>query len=307
MHGGGRCAMIVPMVTRHRDSLLARGNTSDVFGWSRHAVVKVLRPGIPDAWAAREAHTTELVHAAGLPAPAILDLTTVGGRPAIVFERVVGTSMWDQMLADPRDIPRLARLLAELQAEVNATAAPPGLPGLIDRLRDNIARASFLAPEERLVARTALERHPHEAFLCHFDVHPNNVLMGERGPTIIDWFDAAAGSPAADVVRSSVLMREDAADGHLPCADAAIIERVHSRYLEAVVRVRNVGAEELVSWEPTVLAARLAEPIPDTILRATHRTWRGLVASQPSRLAAGLRSPSAAPQPADRRKSSLAT
>lgn len=305
-HEVGECAMMGPMATRPRDALLARGNTSDVYHWGGGAVVKVLRPGIPDEWAAREALTTQLIHAAGLPAPAVLDVTTVRGRPGIVFERVHGVSMWEQMQARPRDIPRLARLMGELQAEVNSTRAPAGLPRLVDRLHDNVERAALLSAPEREIARTAVRRLSHERHLCHFDMHPNNVLMGPRGPVIIDWFDAAAGSPAADVVRSSVLIREDAAGGHLPCMDSAIIDLAHGWYLESVIRTRDIDGDVLLSWEPTVLAARLGERVPQAVLRATHRMWRDIITAQTSRLAEGLRSAEGSTGPAACRDTSPA-
>ena len=277
------------MVTHHLDSLVARGNTSDVYRWGKNEVIKVLRPNIPKEWATREAETTELAHAAGLPAPAVLDVTTIDGRPGIIFERIPGPSMWEQMIADPQEIPRLSSLLAELQAEVNATPAPSGIPSLIDALRSNIDAAQPLSSFERAMGHEALERQPHEAALCHFDVHPNNVLMGPTQPMIIDWFDAASGSPAADIVRSSILMRQDAAEGHLPCSSPSLIDFVHDQYIASVVRVREVDDDLLLSWEGTVLSARLAEPIVDSIRQTTYETLHALNASQITRLGSSRR------------------
>lgn len=38
------------------------------------------------------------------------------------------------------------------------------------------------------------------------DLHPLNVLVGPRGPVVIDWTGAARGDPAVDVVVAWVLM-----------------------------------------------------------------------------------------------------
>jgi len=277
------------MVTRYLGSLVARGNTSDVHAWGRDAVVKILRPGIPDDWAAREAKTTELVHAAGLPAPSVLDLTMVNDRPGIVLERINGDSMWDQMVSNAEEIPRLAALLAQLQAEINATPAPSGIPELVRRLEVRIGSAPLLSPPERTAALAALRSRPAAGALCHFDVHPNNVLMGSR-PTVIDWFDAATGSPAADIVRSSALMRRDATLGHLPCSDASLIELAHNHYLAAAIRFGHVDESSLLGWESPVLAARLAEPIADSMRSATYESWRARQSSGVTPLSTNLRS-----------------
>jgi uncharacterized protein (TIGR02172 family) len=274
----------------HLDSLVARGNTSDVYRWGKGSIVKLLRPEMPAEWASREAQITALVHAAGLPAPAVLDVVTIDGRPGIIFERIEGVSMWAQMLAYPHEIRPLARMLAELQAEVHATPAPSGMPQLKDRLRRKIERAQLLSSSEREAARADLERREAGAALCHFDVHPNNVLMGPTRSVIIDWYDAAAGSPSADIVRASALMRHDAADTHLPCVDRSVITRVHNSYIASVARVREIDEDELSAWESPVLAARLAEPISEAGLSATHRMWRAASAAQPTSLAQRVRS-----------------
>lgn len=279
--------MMTPMATR-LDSLIARGNTSDVFRWGNDSVVKILRPGIPDEWARREAHTTQLVHAAGLPAPEVLDLTTVQGRPALVLERVDGVPMWDHMLTEPADIPRLAILLAELQTEINLTPAPSGMPRLVDRLSAKIADAAPLSPIDRDDAQRELARLPEANALCHFDVHPNNVIMGPQGPIIVDWYDAAAGNPAADVVRSSTLMRRDAATCHLPCADPSVVAVVHDQYLSAIIRRSPIDRDLLLTWEGPVVAARLAEPLSEEAHSIMHHAWQATRSASPTPLAISL-------------------
>jgi aminoglycoside phosphotransferase (APT) family kinase protein len=280
-----------PMVIRRPGLLVARGNTSEVYEWGHGAVVKVLRAGIPREWAERESTTSELVHAAGLPAPAVLDVVTVNSRVGIVFERVEGISMWDQMLADPAGASTLIRLLVKLQAEVNASCAPSGLPKVCDRLRQNIDAAAMLTDVEKTAARGSLECLPDGNSLCHFDVHPNNVLLGRTGPVIIDWFDAAVGDPAADVVRSSVLLRHDAVAGHLGGASSSIVAELHDEYVASVVAARDLGEEVLLGWEPCVLAGRLAEPLPVDALLATRDAFNALERdAESSVLALALRS-----------------
>ncbi len=163
-----------------------------------------------------------------------------------------------------------------MQAEINETWAPRGLPKLSERLRKNIAGTQWFSSGERSTALAELDQLPDGNALCHFDVHPNNVLMGPDKPVIIDWFDAAAGDPAADIVRSAILMRQDAAESHLTCVDPSIISRVHDEYLACLLRTRGVDYDHLLRWEPTLLASRLAEPIPDTVLATMRDQWRAV-------------------------------
>ncbi|WP_234893062.1 phosphotransferase [Sphingobium yanoikuyae] len=52
-----------------------------------------------------------------------------------------------------------------------------------------------------------LDRLPDGNILTHGDFHLGNVMMTPQGMMVIDWSKAAAGHPAADAVRSEMLMR----------------------------------------------------------------------------------------------------
>ena len=232
--------------------------------------MKVLHRTIPAGWAEIEAATTRLVHEAGYPAPAVIDVLVLGGRPAIVLDRVEGDTMLDRMLAHPGEVPHLIRLLVDIQAELNAAVAPQGLPMLRDRLRANIAEASWLSDSQRATAHTILDGLPDGNALCHFDFHPTNVMIGPRGPVIIDWFDAAVGDPAADRVRTSLLLCYGSASEH---GEAGVpgMEGVYREYLARLLRLASVDEQSLLAWEPVVAAGRLAEPVSEGLL---ERTWQ---------------------------------
>jgi aminoglycoside phosphotransferase (APT) family kinase protein len=270
------------MVTRSADELIAHGNTSDVFRWGSDAVVKVLKPGIPTDWANVEAETTDLVHATGLPAPAVLDMVVVGGRPGIVFEYIDGESMWDRMLAKPDEVAALSRTLADLQTSLNATPAPDGLPSLHDRLRRSIQNAARLTGEDRALATALLEGLPAGNALCHFDTHPENVLLSSNGPVLIDWFDAVAGEPAADVVRTSVLLRHGPSSDHMHDATPDTVWCVHEQYMARTMTRPDLRDEDLVGWLPLVVAGRLAEPVQAEALLRMWDQWAAVRDSKPS-------------------------
>lgn len=51
-----------------------------------------------------------------------------------------------------------------------------------------------------------LNRLPDGAALCHFDFHPDQVMLTPRGRMILDWMSALQGDPLADVARTLVLV-----------------------------------------------------------------------------------------------------
>lgn len=273
---------------RHRalGEFVARGNTSDVWRWSPGTVVKVLHPDIPDHWATLEADITRRVHEAGLPAPATEGVVVVDGRQGIVFEHVDGISMWERMKSSPGELPALVEALVDLQAGLHAAAPVDGLPNLVTRLRGKIEAAENLPAEERREALDLLAGLPTASALCHGDLHPANILMSPRGMILIDWFDAAAGHPLADLARSSLLMRPPVsmmlAHRYLEGATPGSLARLHSTYLSVAGRRGLLPETEFTAWEAVLAVARMVEPVPTADLvgiwegrRAGTRSTRG--------------------------------
>ncbi len=117
------------------------------------------------------------------PVPAVEEVNDDGTD--LVMERIDGPSMVDYMTKRPWAIRRQGMVLATLHRRLHAIAPPEFLPpapvGVGDR---------FL----------------------HMDLHPLNVMIGPKGPVVIDWPNAARGDPLVDVGLAWVLMEA----GELP-------------------------------------------------------------------------------------------
>jgi tRNA A-37 threonylcarbamoyl transferase component Bud32 len=84
-------------------------------------------------------------------------------RPdALVMELIPGETLLARIWPRPWEIPGSARVIASLHERVNAI-------------------------------------HYGGGRLVHYDLHPDNVLLGPDGPVLIDWTNARAGDPDADV------------------------------------------------------------------------------------------------------------
>lgn len=242
--------------------LIAVGRTSDVYAYRDDSVVKVLRADVSAEWADMEARYTAAVRQLGAPAPDVRDLVEVDGRPAIVFERIDGESLWERMLANPDDTPALARELATIQRHIMSVGLPAGIPAKSDRMAGKIGGAEQLAIADRNEAQQLVHSLPSGAALLHGDLHPGNVLLGPHEPVVIDWFDAAIGHPVTDVVRTSLLIRPrpDRVElPHLPRGSPEVLDRVHRSYVAAMADVLAVGHELLRQSEAVLAASRLAE------------------------------------------------
>lgn len=242
--------------------LVASGRTSEVYTFGAGSVVKVPRAEVPYHWAALEAEFTRAVGALGAPAPRVHDVVTIDGREAIVFEHIVGPSMWEEMLRDPAGAVDLTHQLVELHRRIMRVGLPASMPDLVERMCTKISEVEHIHSTDRDLACAMTRELPRGAALLHGDLHPRNVLMSRNGPIAIDWFDAAIGNPVADVVRSSILMRP-AVDGadvpHLPGADPGLLADLHHHYVAGIAQLLEDQRGDLARWEAVVGLSRMAE------------------------------------------------
>jgi hypothetical protein len=127
---------------------------------------------------------------------------------ALVLERIDGPTMGQHLARHPWLLPHHVRTLADLHNRLHAI--------------------------------------PFDgASLVHFDLHPDNVLLARGGPVVIDWTNAHAGDPDADVAMTWVILETSAG---LP-----------GRLLARLFRSR-VGRDTIVRGLAGARAFRLGDP-----------------------------------------------
>lgn len=233
------------------------------------------RPDVPAHWSRIEARHAVAAHEAGIPTPMVLDVVDVDGRASIVFERVDGLSMLDRLAARSAESEQLAIEMADLQREMHRTSAPTDFPELCERVAGKIATADALGSEERSEADELLRALRGGSAICHGDVHPGNILIGDRDMMVIDWFDAASGPPIADIVRSSLLVRpvrRCASPPYLQGADVGVLRRFHRTHARRLLADSDVA--DALSWESVLAVSRLAEPVGDDVYEDMISVWQ---------------------------------
>ena len=245
--------------------LIAVGRTAEVYAWGDGQALKLFYAWCPAVWSAHEAETGRKMNISGLPVPKLLGEVEVDGRPGILYERVRGPSMLRVISARPWLIPRMARLLAGLQAEIHQRDGAAFSP-LRGSLEAGIRRAEGLSSGLKELALERLERMPEGGSLCHFDFHPDQVLITEEGPVVLDWMTATCGPPPADIARTALLLTIAAPPG-ASSRQAAFLNVVrrwfHDNYLERSLELHPGTTHTMVeAWKLPVAAARLGEDIP---------------------------------------------
>jgi aminoglycoside phosphotransferase (APT) family kinase protein len=200
--------------------LLARGRAADVFTDAPGRVRRRYR-------AARdcqdEAAVMEHARGHGFPVPQVFDVCDSD----IVMERIDGRSMLADLARRPWLFRSHARQLARLHQQLHTIQAPAWL---------------------------------HSPFgdgraLLHLDLHPENVMIAAGRPWVIDWTNAAAGPPRADVAQTWVLIASSIVPG--PRWQRAIGKLGRDLFLASFLG--HFDRPDLRAYLPTVARLRLAD------------------------------------------------
>ncbi|HEV2461550.1 MAG TPA: aminoglycoside phosphotransferase family protein, partial [Ktedonobacterales bacterium] len=242
--------------------LVGQGRTADIFLWDNDQILKLFHPGWSLSAVEQEARVSRIVHATGLPVPASGGLMEIDGRYGILFERIGGPSMLRQLGAKPWAAIPLLHAFADLQISMHAQTMRE-LPSQRQHLAQEIRQASALPAEWTAAALDTLDHLPDGNRLCHGDYHPDNVLMSTRGPIIIDWSEATAGNPVADVARTSLIVRMGAPPPG--GTSSLLIGPTHafaqSMYVGRYRKRYPALRAELAAWQLPIAAARLGAGI----------------------------------------------
>lgn len=98
--------------------------------------------------------------------------------------------------------------------------------------------------------------------LCHFDFHPDNIIINKGKPIIIDWMTACIGDGTSDVARTSIILKYS----DVPMKSNFIKKivrrmktKIHHNYLEEYMKITGAHIEDIQKWELPIAAARLCE------------------------------------------------
>lgn len=242
---------------------IALGRNAEIYDWEGGQVLKLFRQGMPLQEAEAEERIARAVAAAGLSVPRVGGLLIVNGRFGLLFERMAGETLLQQLGRQPWKMMQSARLLAELHAEMH-TREVPELPSLKQRLERRVRAAPGLQPSQKVALLVRLQELPDGEHLCHGDFHPDNIILAGRGPVIIDWADATRGRPAADLARSSLLLKAGGLPPGVRMGWLIMLLRgwLHRLYLKRYFEICPGERLEYAAWLPLVAAARLQENVP---------------------------------------------
>lgn len=187
--------------------LIARGGQADIYDYGNGKVIRVPRRP-QDYDRIRYEYMVYLsLSGSNVAAPRVYELVEVNGAPSIIMERILGTSMMDQIKKRPQLIRRKAIDLANMHLGLLKIEAEVSMTNSKDQAKYCIGQSRSLTEDTKQVLIDSLGHLPAGNFLCHGDFHPGNILHRDGRDYIIDWSGATKGDIAYDIAHTYILLR----------------------------------------------------------------------------------------------------
>lgn len=241
---------------------IGAGRTAEIFEWNDGHIIKLFLADFPIDIIQREATLARAAHQSGVKTPAVGDLVEIDGRTGLIYERVDGEILLHHLIAKPWRVRAFAKDMAALHVSLHRGTVQD-LPSQRASFKRRIKRQFDGDAQARLLAY--LDTLPDGNTLCHDDFHPENIILSESGPVIIDWMTGMQGHALADVARTSLLLTigvSPNANVVMRVLTGILRHQFHRAYISEYCRLSGAKWVEIERWMPIIAAVHTAENIP---------------------------------------------
>jgi aminoglycoside phosphotransferase (APT) family kinase protein len=235
---------------------IAVGRTAEVYRYGEGKVLKLFYPTIPQLWIDQEVDTGRFIQDAQLPVPRVYEEVKSNDRAGVVYERIEGPTLLNELAKKPWMVVRYARLLASLHRQVHEVLAPTYLETQREWARGGIPETKKLSKDLQARILHLLDSLPDGNQLCHGDFHPGNIIVTSRGPVILDWMTASKGVDCGDVARTAIILEAAKAPEGTPMR--WLLEWVRklflANYLKTYFQLRPLEQNSFTAWRAIMAA-----------------------------------------------------
>jgi aminoglycoside phosphotransferase (APT) family kinase protein len=198
---------------------------------------------------------------AGLPVPELIRQADWANGHALLFEWMAGSTVPECVERDPSSAYEIGRQLGITQRILHATKAPAVLANVKD---DPFGPPTYPLETSGL---------PDGDALLHLDWHPLNVLVANRRlSAVLDWDNARAGNPYADLARTHTLLHLDPALAQLSPVERTMVDELAAGWAAGYGPEASSIPSACLAWAGRAMLRDLAGRHTDAAF-APVRAW----------------------------------
>lgn len=243
-----------------KGKLIGSGATADVFDWTTGTIIKIFNVHESDAAIEQEINNTKALQNCSFKFPKFIEKLEYEGKRAIVYEKVLGTSMMKQLEENPLAYKKLAQKLAHLHSEIHKNHVIE-VRDQKQYFKHRISWSKDLTDDKKERLYKLIDNLPAGDSLCHCDFHPDNVLTTKNEDYIIDWADCCYGNACADVARTILTLKTAELPKNASILTKILVKFVRNRfcniYTKEYLKISGKTLREIDEWKVAVAAYRI--------------------------------------------------
>jgi RIO-like serine/threonine protein kinase len=217
------------------DKILGQGKTATIYLQDSFAV-KVYEKTMDQRWIEHEKQILKRVYdQTEILVPKVYE----SKNHQIKMDCIDGVSLGDRMQKEKYKLA--CEDMVDLQMQIHSYQGV---------LRENahlvykeIIEKSKVSKNLKDMALASLEKVPVKDYLCHFDLHPLNIMYDQNDYYIIDWMNAKNANPILDIARTYIILRR-------------VAFRFSGKYLTMITKKYRIKKEEVYQAIPAIALIR---------------------------------------------------
>lgn len=260
-----------------KGNLIGQGCTAEVYDYDSDKILKLYRKSMPDIDCENEFYITKNVNLSLGISPKCYEIVKLEDRIGAIYEKIDGKTMLKEIFAKFWTIKKHAKLFAHYHFEIQKNVDFK-LQTVKDKLKHDIGELKQLSKVEKEKLFEYIDSLPNGTTLCHFDFHPDNIIIKNNKPVIIDWMTACIGDGLSDIARTSVILKYS----DIPVKSEFVkkilkrtVKKLYINYLKEYIKISGAQFKDIQKWEVPIAAARLYERRPEEeekqLLKIVHQ------------------------------------
>ncbi|UKS28441.1 aminoglycoside phosphotransferase family protein [Paenibacillus sp. HWE-109] len=250
---------------------VGKGSSCEVYEWGGDdKVVKLFHTNTSSEAVQLEYRNSSAAWKSGLQVARPFEQFIWEGRPGIIFEKIVGETFLDRLFEGLYSFKKIdfgeadseLRLFARVLNDIHKANVSDIDTDQKDHLKAIIGRPPLFTNDEISAIHAYIDRLPGKRQLCHGDTNPNNLILREGSPVMIDWMHAAVGNPAADVAEVCVMIEYAVLPPETPASVDKFFQEwrqvAYRVFMDEYCRLSGVTEEEIKSWYVPCAARSIA-------------------------------------------------
>lgn len=240
---------------------IAMGRTAEIYSYGEGKIVKLFFSTTPQSWIDKEIEIGRYIQEAKLPVPKVYEKVAIDYREGIVYEKIKGPALLNELATKPWNVVKYSRLLAKLHVKIHEVQAPENLETQREWATGGIPTTDKLSNNLKENILRLLDKLPDGNKLCHGDFHPGNIILTKSGPVIIDWMTVSKGVPSGDVARTLTILEAAKAPEGTPLRWLLewIRKKFLASYLKTYLQLSPDIKESLGAWQSVMAANFLSD------------------------------------------------